>query len=632
MQETSEGVLMGEQARSTGSQLGAGSPRLATVGGASHPVDLTQTPIPLAGAAEAETLLDAHRTLLGPVGTFLPERVPVIAGLPEPFAAFRAAVDDVPERYQHPGAGVRGWLDGLFGRSDPDVLDAARAADVATKAGLFGVLTILVHAYRWDTAPPAAARFAEMELRLPEGIRAPWAGLCDEAGLPHVGTAWSFLMCNWWVPGREGAEYDAASLPETDLRLGCGWLRPPADSDVENFNLAFVCVEAKGAPATALAVDAVGAAQREDAAAATDALGGLAEAIDGVSGQFVERIRATRVALDGWLDLVQPTFGWGLLGHDGQPLSGPGGMQLGTLHVLNAVLGVPGGSTIAKATLASRRYIPTRPREFLAVLDRFAPRLRQFVLASGRQDLKLAFNDALRALRRFRVGHRVQGARYLRAGGQEGAPRLSSGTGISWREDPSRPEIEPADLFERQMMDRIVETTDALAPGAGEPHDVRAPETAFRFLDRRQLRALLEVADRRPFPAGSVLIAAGVRSEAMYLLLEGTASVVAVSAGAAGSIASLWPGELFGELSFLGAVPSRSVVADSDVVVDVLSSDAVHSVLDSDTALAAAFYRSLAVLVARRLNENGSTAGWTVPVNDTVAAARHAQACTPGPP
>jgi hypothetical protein len=35
-------------------------------------------------------------------------------------------------------------------------------------------------------------------------------------------------------------------------------------------------------------------------------------------------------------------------------------------------------------------------------------------------------------------------------------------------------------------------------------------------------------------------------------------------------------GDLFGELSFLGAVPSKSVVADSDVAVDVLGGAAVH--------------------------------------------------------
>ncbi|MEA2843366.1 MAG: extracellular factor 3-hydroxypalmitic acid methyl ester biosynthesis protein, partial [Actinomycetota bacterium] len=64
-----------------------------------------------------------------------------------------------------------------------------------------------------------------------------------------------------------------------------------------------------------------------------------------------------------------------------------------------------------------------------------------------------------------------------------------------------------------------------------------------------------------------------------------------------------WPGELFGELSFLGTVPSKSVIADHDVVVDVLRGDEVHATLDADPAFAAAFYRSLAVLVARRLNE-----------------------------
>ena len=568
---------------------------------------------PQVGASGVEALVEAHRALLGPVGTFLPPRVPVIRGLPEPLASFRRAGDELADRYQHPGAGVRGWLDGLFGHSDPEVLAALRAADAATRAGLFGILAILVHAYRWDTAPPAAARFADSELHLPGGMQSPWVELCDEVGLPHVGTAWSFLMCNWFVPGAEGAEYDAASLSDSNVRLGCGWLRPPADADVENFNLAFVCVEAKGAPVTAFAVEAVVAAYREDTACAREALGGLVEAIDGISGQFVERIRGTRVALDGWLDLVQPTFGWGLPDHDGNPLSGPGGMQLATLHVLNAVLGVPAGSPIAKATLASRRYIPARPRQFLAILDHFAPRLREFVLASDDQGLKRSFNDALRALRRFRVGHRVQGARYLRAGGEEGAPRLSSGTGISWREDPSIPEVEPAEIFERQMLDRIVETTDALAPGAGESHDVRAPETAFRFLDRRQLRVLLNVARRQSFPAGSVVIAAGVRSEAMYLLLEGTASVFGPAEEAAVPLATLWPGELFGELSFLGAVPSRSVVTDSDVVVDVLGDHAVHSLLESDGGLAAAFYRSLAVLVARRLNTDTTSAGWVVP-------------------
>ncbi|MDQ4096914.1 MAG: hypothetical protein M3144_03460 [Actinomycetota bacterium] len=83
------------------------------------------------------------------------------------------------------------------------------------------------------------------------------------------------------------------------MRLGCRWLRPPADASLENFHLAFVCVEAKGGPAIALAVDAVAAALRQDVEGLVVALTALETAIDAVSGQFVDRIRASRVALEG---------------------------------------------------------------------------------------------------------------------------------------------------------------------------------------------------------------------------------------------------------------------------------------------------------------------------------------------
>ncbi len=67
-------------------------------------------------------------------------------------------------------------------------------------------------------------------------------------------------------------------------------------------------------------------------------------------------------------------------------------------------------------------------------------------------------------------------------------------------------------------------------------------------------------------------------------------------------------------------MPSKSVVADSDVVVDALGGAAVHFALESDPGLAAAFYRSLAVLVARRLNESASAGGWAVPTDPDPAA------------
>ena len=563
---------------------------------------------------QAAALVDAYGRLLRPIGAFLPGRVPVVGQLPEPFTPFAAATSDLAERYHQPAAGVRRWLDAAFGQANPDLAAAAVAADEATKAGLFGVLAVLAHLYRWDTVPPEEERFAEAELSLPAAIRGPLHALCDEAGVPRVGTMWSFVMCNWVIPGREGDVYDAATLPEQDPHLGCRWLRPPFDTSLENFHLAFVCLEAKGAPAIGSAVDSVAAAARGDADSLVGALVELTEAIEAMSRQFVDRIRGTRVALEGWLDVIQPTFGWGLRGEHGEVVAGPGGMQLGVIHVLDAVLSVPAGSTIGAATRASRAYIPIPQREFLAELDQLAPHVRRFVVTRGEPPLKRAFNDAVRAFRRFRVSHRVQGARYLRAGRQTATPRVSSGL-VAWREDASQPDIEPADQFEHQMLDRIQETTDALAPGGGEASEVRAPDVSFRFLDRRQLRQLLGLARRRSYAAGSVIIAAGVRSPAMYLLIEGAASVVTRSPGER-AVATLWPGELCGELSFLGTVPTRTVVADTDVVVDVLHGDTVHAMLDCDADLAANFYRSLAVLVAHRLNADASAAGWVVDADE----------------
>lgn len=57
------------------------------------------------------------------------------------------------------------------------------------------------------------------------------------------------------------------------------------------------------------------------------------------------------------------------------------------------------------------------------------------------------------------------------------------------------------------------------------------------------------------------------------------------------------------------------MVTDEDVVVDVLDGDAVHALLEAEVALAAVFYRSLAVLIARRLNST-SAGGWAVPEED----------------
>src|SRR5690606_3502069 len=64
-------------------------------------------------------------------------------------------------------------------------------------------------------------------------------------------------------------------------------------------------------------------------------------------------------------------------------------------------------------------------------------------------------------------------------------------------------------------------------------------------------------------------------------------------------------GDVFGEMSFLeSAAASASIVAQEPCELDVIEGAFVHSLLGSVPGLAARFYQSLAVTLARRLREN----------------------------
>jgi CRP-like cAMP-binding protein len=68
------------------------------------------------------------------------------------------------------------------------------------------------------------------------------------------------------------------------------------------------------------------------------------------------------------------------------------------------------------------------------------------------------------------------------------------------------------------------------------------------------------------------------------------------------AVARLGPDEVFGEMSYLeDSGATASVVAEEDVEVDMVEGAAVTSLLSSDPALAARYYRSLAVVMAHRL-------------------------------
>jgi CRP/FNR family transcriptional regulator, cyclic AMP receptor protein len=114
----------------------------------------------------------------------------------------------------------------------------------------------------------------------------------------------------------------------------------------------------------------------------------------------------------------------------------------------------------------------------------------------------------------------------------------------------------------------------------------------------------------RLVPRDTPVIHEGVPVEALFILLEGKLSVR--QAGLAGrEVATLYPGEVLGEISFVDArPPSASVVSLHESHLFEVSKDVLGRKLARDDAFAARFYRALAVFLADRLRTTTAHLGY----------------------
>ena len=99
----------------------------------------------------------------------------------------------------------------------------------------------------------------------------------------------------------------------------------------------------------------------------------------------------------------------------------------------------------------------------------------------------------------------------------------------------------------------------------------------------------------------SILIEENTPIAAIYILLEGELSVLVGGLGGK-HIATLLPGEVVGEMSFVDSrPPSASVLATTDSYVLALSTESLSAKLATDYAFASRFYYSVATFLADRL-------------------------------
>ncbi|TNE92399.1 MAG: cyclic nucleotide-binding domain-containing protein [Deltaproteobacteria bacterium] len=130
--------------------------------------------------------------------------------------------------------------------------------------------------------------------------------------------------------------------------------------------------------------------------------------------------------------------------------------------------------------------------------------------------------------------------------------------------------------------------------------------TALVFLEDADQEALLARAARREVGDGEVIVAQADANRAFYWIREGYVLVQRTVGGVQLSVARMGPGEFFGEMSLLEQAPtSASVVADGPTVVAVVQAEDLQELSTDLPGFETRFYRSLAVVLSKRLRELG---------------------------
>lgn len=123
----------------------------------------------------------------------------------------------------------------------------------------------------------------------------------------------------------------------------------------------------------------------------------------------------------------------------------------------------------------------------------------------------------------------------------------------------------------------------------------------FSTCSTRELRTIRRALEEVTVPPGRVLCEEGAIGREFFLIVDGKASV---SRGGR-RIATLGPGQYFGELALLDRRPrSATVVSDTDMLLLVLGQRQFNGLLDSVPALG----RKLLAATATRLRESDAKA------------------------
>lgn len=125
----------------------------------------------------------------------------------------------------------------------------------------------------------------------------------------------------------------------------------------------------------------------------------------------------------------------------------------------------------------------------------------------------------------------------------------------------------------------------------------------LKELTDTDIQWMLGTGQERPVAAGTVVIREGTRSEALFILLHGLVQVTVASGGDT-PLATLGPGELMGEISFLeDRAATATITAVEPSLFLAVPFDRLAARLDEDPPFAARWYKAFALISAQRLRE-----------------------------
>ncbi|MBX9859690.1 MAG: indoleamine 2,3-dioxygenase [Sphingomonas sp.] len=354
----------------------------------------------------------AHYGLSASHGFLSPREIDEIA-LPPDFDAIEDAAAMLPD-YLASGR-VRHWLARL---PTLDVTAFIADADDAEAGAAMLRYGFLAQAWVWGEA--------ELIARLPANLAVPLVALADRLGLKPIMTYQHYVLDNWFRLDK--ADGIALGNLAIDQHFAGG-------RDESGFILVHVAIEAIAGRALEVAVDLVNAADTDDVARVESLLG----ALDSALGAINAGLEPMAAACDphAYYTRVRPyMFGWpgeglvyeGVEAFGGKPvaLRGQTGSQSSIVPAIDAVLGVPHGSSALSAFLDEMHgYRPPRHRTF--VEDLHASRVRE--VAARSPALRDAYNACLARLAHFRTAHLRLAATYISAQAATSGGDGETGTG-----------------------------------------------------------------------------------------------------------------------------------------------------------------------------------------------------------